>query len=61
MPVPAKVYGDKAKIVGERAFELRAPAQMMLRPAMEEQDWRRVRFAPLAHMQLQAAAARHGM
>ena len=55
----AEVVGDEPELVGERAFVLLGPAEVVLRPAVDEQDRRPVRLAPLAHVQPQAAAAAH--
>ena len=55
--VAAQVEGDEPELVGQRALVLLGPAQMVLRPAVDEQDRRPVRLAPLAHVQPQTAAA----
>ena len=47
----AQVVGDEPELLGERALVLLGPAQVVLRPAVDEQDRRPVRLAPLAHMQ----------
>ena len=57
--VAAEVVGDEPELVGERALVLLHPAEVVLRPAVNEQDRRPVRLAPLAHVQPQAAAASH--
>ena len=57
--VAAQVEGHQPELVPERAFVLLLPAEVVLRPAVDEQDRRAVRLPPLAHVQLQAAAARH--
>jgi hypothetical protein len=57
--VAAEVIGHEPELVGECALVLLRPAEMVLRPAVDEQDGRAVWLAPLAHMQLQAAAALH--
>ncbi len=57
--VAAEVVGHEPELVGERALVLLGPAEMVLRPAVDEQDRRPVRLAPLAHVQPQAAAAPH--
>ena len=57
--VTAEVVGDEPELVGERALVLLRPAEVVLRPAVDEQDRRPVRLAPLAHVQPQAAAAPH--
>ena len=59
--VTTQVVGDKAELVGERAVVLLCPAEMVLRPAVDEQDRRTVRRAPLAHVQSQPTAALHGV
>ena len=56
--VAAEVEGDEPELVGERAVVLPGPAEVVLRPAVDEQDRRPVRPAPLAHVQPQPAAAR---
>ena len=58
-PVAAQIAGDEPELAGELAFVLPGPAQVVLRPAVHEQDRRPVRPAPLAHVQPQAAAAPH--
>src|SRR6266511_4116817 len=60
-PVATQVVGDEPELVRERAFVLLGPAEMILRPAVDEQDRHPVRVAPLAHVQPQAAAAPHRM
>src|SRR5689334_19506364 len=57
----AKIEGDESEFVAERAVILLFPAEMVLRPAMDEQDGRSVGFAPFPHMQLQPAAADNPM
>ena len=56
----AQITGDQPEPVGQRAPILLGPAQVVLRPAVEEQDRRRIRVPPLTHVQLQPAAAQHG-
>ena len=55
--VAAQVVGDKPELVGQRALVLLGPAQMVLRPAVDEQDRRPVGLAPLTNVQPQAATA----
>src|SRR5947207_3075468 len=55
--VAAQVVGDQPELVPERALVLLVPAQVVLRPAVDEQDRRPVGLAPLAYVQPQAAAA----
>ena len=55
----AQIVGHEPELVGQRALVLLGPAEMVLRPAVNEQDRRPVRPAPLAHVQPQAAAAPH--
>ena len=50
--VAAEVEGDEPELVGERALVLLGPAEVVLRPAVDEQDRRPVRLAPFAHVQL---------
>ena len=57
--VAAEIVGDEPELAGELAFVLPGPAEVVLRPAVDEQDRRPVRPAPLAHVQPQAAAAPH--
>ena len=57
----AQITGDQPEPVGQRAPILLRPAQVVLRPAVEEQDRRRIRVPPLTHVQLQPAAAQHGV
>ena len=59
--VTAKVVGDEPELVGEGALVLLGPAQVVLRPAVDEQDRRATCAAPLAHVQAQAAPARDGV
>jgi hypothetical protein len=47
------------QVVGEKALALLGPAEMVLGKAVDEQDRRPVRLAPLAHVQPQAAATLH--
>src|SRR6266487_1161626 len=54
-----QVIGHQPELVTKRAFILLVPAEMVLRPAVDEQDRRPVRLAPLAYVQLQAATALH--
>ena len=49
--VAAQVVGDEPELVRERALVLLVPAEMVLRPAVDEQDRRAVRVAPLADVQ----------
>src|SRR5690348_4462460 len=60
-PVTAEVASDEPELPGERAVILPGPAEVVLRPAVEEQDRRPVWPAPLAHMEPQAAATPHGV
>jgi hypothetical protein len=55
--VAAKVEGDETEVVRERAVELPGPAQEILRPAVNEQDWQTIGSTPLANVQPQAVAA----
>src|SRR5512147_3145189 len=57
----AKIEGDETEFVAERAVILLFPAEMVLRPAVDEQDGRSIGFAPFPHMQLQPAAADNPM
>ena len=56
--VAAQVERDEPELVGQRALVLLRPAEVVLRPAVDEQDRRRVRRSPLADVEPQAAAAR---
>ena len=58
-PVAAQIVGHEPKLVGQLALVLLGPAEVVLRPAVNEQDRRPVRPPPLADVQLQAAAAPH--
>lgn len=49
--VTAQVVGDESKLVGECAVVLLGPAEVVLRPAVDEQDRCSVGVAPLAHVQ----------
>ena len=44
--VTAEVVGDEPELVGERALVLLGPAEVVLRPAVDEQDRRPVRLCP---------------
>ena len=55
--VAAEVVRDEPELVGKRALVLLGPAEVVLRPAVDEEDRRPVRVAPLAHVQPQAAAS----
>src|SRR5262245_3890996 len=59
--MPAKVKGYEAERVRKLALVLSDPAQVILRPSMDEQDGGSIGFAPFAHVQLQAASASHRM
>ena len=48
--VPAQVVGHEPELVGERALVLLGPAEMILRPPVDEQDRRTVCIPPLAHV-----------
>ena len=53
----AQVRGDQAEFLGQIAAELLGPAQMVLRPAMDQHDRPAVRVAGLVDMQLDAVMA----
>src|SRR5205823_6154240 len=55
--VAAKIDGDEAEFVGKAALELAAPGKMMLRPAMHEEDRRRILAAPFADVKARSASA----
>jgi hypothetical protein len=57
--VAAEVVGHQPELVGQRAVVLLGPAEVVLGQAVDEQDRRPVRPAPLAHVQPQAIAALH--
>ncbi|MER8461991.1 hypothetical protein NKH02_03550 [Mesorhizobium sp. M1396] len=57
----AKVEGDEAKAFRQPALILFLPAQVILRPSMDEEDGWSVELAPFSHMQLHAASADHSM
>src|SRR5262245_66442372 len=57
----AKVECHQTELIGKSAFELPAPAQMVLRPSMYEENRRSIRLAPFTHMQPYAAATDHRM
>jgi hypothetical protein len=57
--VAAQVVGHQPELLGQSAVVLLGPAEVALRDAVDEQDRRSVRRAPLAHVQPQAAAALH--
>jgi DNA-binding CsgD family transcriptional regulator len=57
--VAAQIVGHQPELAGERALVLLHPAEMVLRPAVDEQDRRPVLPAPLADVQGQATAAPH--
>jgi hypothetical protein len=56
-PVAAEVVGHQPELLGQRALVLLGPAEMVLGQAVDEQDRRPVRPAPLADVQPQATAA----
>ncbi len=58
-PVAPQVAGNQPELLKKRAGDLLVPALMALRPAVQEQDRRPVRIAPLAHVQQQPAATAH--
>src|SRR4051794_5485418 len=55
--VAPEVEGDHVKVVRERAPRLPEPALLALGPAVDEDDRRAGRHAPLPHVQLESAAA----
>jgi hypothetical protein len=57
----AKIEGDEAERVRKLALVLSAPAQVILRPPMDEKDGWSIGFAPFARMQLHAASTNHRM
>src|SRR6476661_1239789 len=57
----AQVVRDEPALAGQRALVLLVPAQMALRQTVDEHDRWPVRPTPFAHVQAQAATARHGM
>src|SRR6185369_1377135 len=59
--VAAKIEGDQAERIRKLALVLLAPAKMILRPPMDEEDSWSIGFAPFAHMQLHATSADHRM
>jgi hypothetical protein len=59
--VAAKIEGDEAERVRKLALVLLAPAKMILRPPMDEEDGWSIGFAPFAHMQLYATSTDHRM
>src|SRR6266545_597897 len=59
--VATEVVRDKPELFGERAFVLLRPTEVVLRPTVDEQNRRPIRYAPLAHVQPQTAAAAHGV
>ena len=54
--VTTQVVGDEPELLRERALVLLRPAEMVLRPAVNEEDRRPVRAPPLAHVQPESAA-----
>jgi hypothetical protein len=57
----AKIEGNEAERVRKLALVLPAPAQVILRPPMDEEDGWSIGLAPFAHMQLHAAPTNHRM
>ena len=55
--VPAQVVGDEPELIGERAVVLMGPAQMVLRPTVDQHYRLPVETSPLAHVQPQPAAS----
>ena len=53
----ADVEGDDPELLGERAGDLPRPAQLALRPAVDEHDRRSLRVAPLPDAVPAGAAA----